>query len=390
MSHDKIVIGEDGETIIVGPSPEIITALNVELPKLTRVPFPNQFIPRIKLAFSFSSGIPRDGLRTVSERELIKAIEQYLGTVKKQEPLSKSISSILKANPSSSVLDVMTEWTGRALKKCQLCRWDCSVNRYQHPGRCRLDSRAYFEPLFVNATEEWGQSLTCNVAGCDWDCHFCNQPDLLIRSKEYVVGSLDLLSPEIFWKQFLEIHTRYSGKPGSPQALSIAGGNPDDSLDAVLRVLSKTPFHFELPMIWQTNGYTSADSLKIIAGISDGIAVSYKFSDACASTMGAPPKCLSASLRNLEWLTTEAPPTLIIARLLLLPGHVDCCFKKIVDSLVEYRDRIWVTLLDAYVPSYKASGNLTRFLKGEEIETAKSVLRKAKFRLTDSWVEMTS
>jgi len=180
---------------------------------------------------------------------------------------------------------------------------------------------------------------------------------------------------------------RYAGRPGSPTALSFAGGNPDDSIHRILNVLSHMPSFFKLPIVWQTNGYSSPTTLKIISAISDVIVVSFKFSEGCAEKMGAPPNCLSVSLRNLGWLTANAPPTLLICRILLLPGHLDCCFSSIVDALQPLRHALWLTLLPGYVPVYKARGEIGRFLRDDEVEKATNILQKAQFQLTDSWIK---
>lgn len=78
----------------------------------------------------------------------------------------------------------------------------------------------------------------------------------------------------------------------------------------------------------------------------------------------------------------------IIVRILVLPGQVSCCHEPAMELLSEYKDRVWVNVLDQYVPEHEAhlDPNLKRRPAKGEIEAVNSLVEKYGLRniLTDS------
>ena len=46
-------------------------------------------------------------------------------------------------------------------------------------------------------------------------------------------------------------------------------------------------------------------------------------------------------------------PARIIVRILILPGHVPCCHAPALRWLSQYRERVWVSLIE-FIPNYRA------------------------------------
>ncbi len=56
----------------------------------------------------------------------------------------------------------------------------------------------------------------------------------------------------------------------------------------------------------------------------------------------------------------------------MLPGHIECCHQPAIEWLAQFKDykNLWVSVLDQYVPEYKAINikELNRCLVPEEIK----------------------
>jgi putative pyruvate formate lyase activating enzyme len=68
----------------------------------------------------------------------------------------------------------------------------------------------------------------------------------------------------------------------------------------------------------------------------------------------------------------------VIIRVLVLPGHVNCCHKPALELLSAYRDKFWVSILDQYVPEYQAclDSDLKKRPTRTEIEEVKALVGK--------------
>ena len=69
-----------------------------------------------------------------------------------------------------------------------------------------------------------------------------------------------------------------------------------------------------------------------------------------------------------------------IVRILVLPGHIECCHEPAIKWLSQFStyDNLWDSLLDQYVPEYRAREikELSRCLVPEEIRYVERLIEK--------------
>jgi putative pyruvate formate lyase activating enzyme len=77
--------------------------------------------------------------------------------------------------------------------------------------------------------------------------------------------------------------------------------------------------------------------------------------------------------------------SVVIVRILVLPGHVNCCHAPALELLSEYRDNVWVSILDQYVPEHQAhlDPELRRRPTGEEINEVEDLAGRYGLRMVD-------
>jgi putative pyruvate formate lyase activating enzyme len=68
----------------------------------------------------------------------------------------------------------------------------------------------------------------------------------------------------------------------------------------------------------------------------------------------------------------------IIVRILVLPSHVECCHKPAIELLSQFKDRVWVSVLDQYIPEHEAhlDPKLNRRPTREEISEVESLVER--------------
>jgi putative pyruvate formate lyase activating enzyme len=68
----------------------------------------------------------------------------------------------------------------------------------------------------------------------------------------------------------------------------------------------------------------------------------------------------------------------VIVRMLVLPGHVECCHQPAIKMLSVYREKVWVSILDQYIPEHEAhlDPNLKRRPSSQEITRVEALANR--------------
>jgi len=171
-----------------------------------------------------------------------------------------------KGKGEVSLLDLKVEMAQRMLSECRLCGRRCGVDRLNGQlGACLLGTEAVVEEHFVHIAEEppINPSLIVQVAGCGLRCHFCQQSSLL--DPPSLIG--ENLTPEL-WSHL---------RPEGARSLTFVGGNPDESLYAVLRFLRAAPVDWRLPVVWNCHGYGTPEAITLLDGAVDAFVPDFKY-----------------------------------------------------------------------------------------------------------------
>ena len=264
----------------------------------------------------------------------------------------------------ASLLDLKIELSRRILLHCHLCGHRCGVDRIQGEiGICGLGAQAVVAETFIHIAEESpiNPSLLISLSGCGLRCRYCQQWELLdpAISGESLGTSL--------WHR-LPID--------GARSLSFIGGNPDESLYAILNFLADAPPDWSLPVVWNSHGYASPEAVRLLKALVDCYLPDFKYgSDDCASKLSGAPRYPEAAREAIRAMLSQGVP--VIVRILVLPGHFDCCHARVLDTLAPMNsENLYVSVLGQYWPDWQiteADGELARCVSVDEVKQVRSL-----------------
>jgi putative pyruvate formate lyase activating enzyme len=250
------------------------------------------------------------------------------------------------------------ELARRSLNRCDLCGRECGVNRYRETGECGLREKAYCSSPFVHICEESpiNPAASLKIFGCGMKCIYC-------QAYEHIEGWQ--VNPEIIE---LNQKTWEMVEWQKANSFEFVGGNPTESIPSILEFLSHAPEDFNLPIVWNDNLYGSEKAYRLLDGVVDVYLADFKYgNDECARKLSGVEKYWEIATAGLKRMMVQKAR--IVARILVLPGHIGCCHKRVLEWLSQFRARVWISLLDQFIPEYKAVGHseLGRMVTNEEL-----------------------
>jgi putative pyruvate formate lyase activating enzyme len=134
------------------------------------------------------------------------------------------------------------------------------------------------------------------------------------------------------------------------RSIMVLGGEPTIHVPTVLELVAELPA--EALLVWKTNGHGSRQARDLVAGLFDVWLVDYKFgNDHCASELAAVAGYNMIVRENLIWAHTNSD---LIVRHLLMPGHLDCCWRPVADWLALEMPEVKVNLRTGFWPAWHA------------------------------------
>ena len=229
-----------------------------------------------------------------------------------------------------------------ALADCRLCAHDCGANRLAGEyGSCHAgaDARFFLAQTEVSDELELIPTFAVALSGCDLRCAFC------------ITGasSWNPRAGIAFDARQMAAHAVEALRRGA-RTIMVLGGEPTIHLPAVLEFVSWLPASARL--VWKTNAHGSASARELLDGIFDCWLADYKFgNDVCAKRLAGVANYISVIQENLEWASAHSE---LIVRHLLMPGHVDCCWKPVAEWLAENLPGVKVNLRSGFWPAWHA------------------------------------
>lgn len=229
-----------------------------------------------------------------------------------------------------------------ALSDCRLCPQDCGVNRLaDERGRCCAGAQARVFSAQIEVGDELELIPTFAIAfnGCDMRCAFCITG----------VDSWNAQRGEPFDPTALAAKATTALQSGT-RTVMILGGEPTIHLPDAIRLVAALPSSARL--VWKTNAYISAEPRMWLAGLFDVWLADYKFgNDGCAERLAGIGDYQRHVQDTLLWADQASE---LIIRHLLMPGHVDCCWKPIARWIAINLPSTKVSLRCGFWPAWKA------------------------------------
>ena len=153
-----------------------------------------------------------------------------------------------------------------------------------------------------------------------------------------------------------------------------------------------------LPVVWNSSGYESVESLKEYGDLLDIALVDLRYaSDATAVKASAAPGYVAASRAAVKWLwetlgtiDSEEPGAAtrgVIVRLLVLPGHADEAVENLAWLAAECSTDVHVSVMSQYTPVFRAKDTppFDRVVTEDEYDTVASAAED--FGFSRGWLQ---
>ncbi len=130
--------------------------------------------------------------------------------------------------------------------------------------------------------------------------------------------------------------------------INFVGGEPTPNLHVILESLNLTPVN--VPILWNSNMYLTPEAMEILADVVDIWLPDFKWgNDSCTVKYSRIVRYFEVASRNHAIAYHNGN---MIIRHLIMPGHLDCCTKPILDWIAENCPLALVNLMNQYRPQH--------------------------------------
>jgi putative pyruvate formate lyase activating enzyme len=273
------------------------------------------------------------------------------------------------STPEKSYMDLKIEIAKKILAECRFCTRRCGVNRLEGElGFCRCGPEISVSSIFEHVGEEpeLVPSGTIFTMGCTMRCKHCQNWTI----------SQWIERGEIYKPQQLAIEVEQLRKNGCRNA-NLVGGEPTPWLEQWLETFKHV--NMNIPVVWNSNTYYSPETAQLLAGFADVYLLDFKYGPSeCAEKISEAPNYWEVCTRN--HFEAKKYGELII-RILVLPNHLECCTKPIINWIAENLGvETRVNIMFQYRPEWRAYeiSELRRRLTREEMDKALHFAKEAK------------
>ncbi|MGL4773033.1 MAG: radical SAM protein [Clostridium sp.] len=244
------------------------------------------------------------------------------------------------------------------LESCTLCKRNCKVNRLNGDlGFCNASDKVKIARAELHHFEEPPISLengsgTVFFSHCNLRCVFCQNHEISHEEKGAFI-SIERLS-EIF----LELQSK--------GANNINLVTPTHFVPQIIEALNISKGRgLTIPIVYNTNGYDSLDTIKMLNGYIDVYLPDFKyFNDSYSLKYSKAPKYKENILEIIEEMINQVGEASfnekglilkgVIIRHLMLPSLLFDS-KKIIDAIYNrFGDKVYISIMNQFTPMYKA------------------------------------
>ena len=259
----------------------------------------------------------------------------------------------------TGLLKQKAETAVEKLKHCTVCPRECGVNRSEdQTGVCQIGRRARVSSAFAHLGEEdclrgWNGSGTIFFSGCNLRCVFCQNYEisqlgeghevsgpqlatLMLKLQSAGCHNINLVTPTFVVPQILEA-----------LVIAVEGG-------------------LRLPLVYNTGGYDSVESLRLLDGVVDIYMPDFKLWDAERSaqllTARDYPEVVRRAIRAMHeqvgvLRVDEDGLALrgLLVRHLVMPGMLEDTAKIMRWLATEISRDTFVNVMDQYHPAHKVA-----------------------------------
>ena len=229
------------------------------------------------------------------------------------------------------------------LMRCDLCPRNCGVNRLNdEKGACGAGKRPIIYQHFMHLGEEISlvPAFVINFAHCNLKC-----PDCPERARWNHPG-LSVGDPS----QYAHALAHHLSAHELPESIEWIGGEPSLEWPFVMEtswilkdILTECP-----PIYLNTNGYFNPELFGFMRDAIDGFVFDLKACADCAMRLCGAGDYWHVVTNNIRSAISLFDNDLIIVRHLVVPGHVDCCTRPVIDWCLKFAPQATFNLMTTY------------------------------------------
>jgi putative pyruvate formate lyase activating enzyme len=283
------------------------------------------------------------------------------------------------------------------LDKCTLCHRNCKVNRNDNQiGFCEASNEVRIARASLHLWEEppisqGNGSGTVFFSHCNFKCVFCQNYDISQGTEENIPSTSSnikiqnltfqksVTGMEVSIERLSEIFLELQEK-GANNINLVTPTHYVPQIIEALKIGKKNKL--TIPILYNTNGYDSIETIKSLNGYIDVYLPDFKyFNDKYAIKYSKANDYASNAIKVIdEMLNQVGGPKFdlnsnlikgVIVRHLMLPGLLFDS-KKVIDLIYNrYGDNIYISLMNQYVPLFKACNypEINRFLNPKHYDS---------------------
>ena len=259
----------------------------------------------------------------------------------------------------------------QALADCRFCAHDCGVDRTRGgQGICRAGAETRVVTCQLNMADELElvPTLAIVFSGCDLRCAFC-----ITGAPSWNPRAGQLVAPAA-----LAARAQAALTAGA-KSIMFLGGEATIHLHYLLEVVGQLPDTARL--VFKTNGHGAEISRRLLHGLFEVWCVDYKFgNDACADRLAQVPDYTRVLRENLVWAAGQGD---LIVRHVIMPGHVECCWRPVAEWLAAELPGVKVNLRSGFWPAWQARrhAELRGTVTAAEVREARAIAAACALRL---------
>jgi len=252
---------------------------------------------------------------------------------------------------SPNYINLAETIANKYLESCIFCERECGANRINNEkGYCLLTKDSFVSSAFLHMGEESVliPSGTIFFQSCNFGCVFCQNYDISQAWKG--TRAIEDIATKVDYKKLANLAEKLVDKGAIN--VNYVGGDPIPNLHTIIGSLNYQKSN--ICQLWNSNFYLTNKALSLIIDFMDFWLPDFKYgNNKCAEKYSGVKNYFDVVSRNHKRIHDEGSGEIII-RHLVMPNHIECCSKPILDYVAEEIPKCVVNIMGQYRPQYKA------------------------------------
>jgi putative pyruvate formate lyase activating enzyme len=307
----------------------------------------NKEIARFQLAKTIECDFnPHDSIENLEELLKSKSLE-FKELIKDETEKIKN-----RKIYSKNYINLTEHLAKKYLESCIFCERQCQINRIDgEKGFCMISKDSYVSSAFLHMGEEAPliPSGTIFFQGCNFGCVFCQNYDISQAWKGN--RELDEIAQKVDIKQLAILADKLVDKGAIN--INYVGGDPIPNIHTIIGSLNYQQSN--ICQLWNSNFYLTEKALSLIIDLMDFWLPDFKYgNNQCAEKYSGIKNYFDFVSRNHKRIHDEGSGEIII-RHLVMPNHVECCSKPILNFIANEVPNCVVNIMSQFRPQFKTS-----------------------------------